>query len=105
MSNSNFSVGELHGWHGVLLGLLASAAFLISGLQDLRVLRFSLGAVFCFFLALLSAGGVVWLGIGAGIFGAALLGGTIFCLEVWLIRRSWRKDDSMDPSERSRDRL
>jgi membrane associated rhomboid family serine protease len=89
----DYSVGVLHGWHGVLLGLLASLVFLVSGRQDLR-LRFGIGSAFWFLLAVLSSGGVIWLGIGARIWGGALLGVMFFCLEVWLIRRWWRQEQA-----------
>jgi membrane associated rhomboid family serine protease len=90
MIRHEFSVGVLHGWRGVLFGLLGAMVFLVSGRQDSR-LRFGIGSAFWFFLALLTTGGVVWLGVGAGIWGAALLGMAFFCLEVWLIQRWWRR--------------
>jgi len=34
MTRQEFSVGVLHGWHGIVLGLLGSIVFLISGWQD-----------------------------------------------------------------------
>jgi hypothetical protein len=52
MANHEFSVGALHGWHGVLLGLLGSALFLIDGRQDWG--RFNAGAAFWFFFSLYS---------------------------------------------------
>jgi hypothetical protein len=96
-ANNEFSVGALHGWHGVLLGLLASGVFMICGRQDLGAPRFEINAAFWFSLALLSAGGVIWLGVGAGILGAVLLGIAFLCSEVWLIRHWWRRG-SAQPS-------
>jgi hypothetical protein len=88
LTGNEFTVGQLHGWNGILLGLSASAVFLFSGWQDQRR-RFGLGSVFWFFLALLCTGGVIWLGFGARIFWGMSLGLVVFGLEVWLIRR-WR---------------
>lgn len=90
VSSSQFSVGVLHGWQGVLLGLAGSVVLLISGRQDLGH-RSTLGAVFWFFLALLFAGGVVGLGLGAGIWGGVALGVIVLCLEIWFIQRWWRR--------------
>ena len=86
---NGFALGVLHGWHGVLLGLGGSIVFLVSGRQDLGP-GVGTGSAFWFFLALLSAGGVIWLGVGAQIWGGALLGTACFCFEVWLIQR-WRR--------------
>jgi Flp pilus assembly protein TadB len=88
----------LHGWHGILLGLLGSVVFLISGRQDVGPGIGMSSSAFWFFLALLSTLGVIWLGIGARIWTGALLGLTFFCLEFWLIRR-WRRQ-SHDPPRR-----
>src|SRR5579863_845156 len=97
-----FSVGALEGWHGVLLGLFGSAVLLLSGRQDLNKARrqkletpFGLLAFFWFSLALFSAGAVVWLGVGARMWGGALLGPTLFCLEVWVLRHWWGKARSI----------
>ncbi len=89
----DFSVGALHGWSGVLTGIFGSLLSLLSGWQDLRR-RFSLGSVFWFFIALLFAGGVIWLGIGARIWMGALMGAAVFCSEAWLIQRWWRRGHS-----------
>ena len=86
----DFSVGVLHGWHGVLYGLIASFLFMVCGRQDLRS-RATLAPIFWFSLALTSTAGVVWLGFGARIFGGALLGAVVLCSEVWLIRRWWQR--------------
>jgi hypothetical protein len=90
MAPGEFSVGVLHGWRGVLLGLVGSLVFLVSGWQDVRR-KFGLGSAFWFLLTLISTGGVIWFGIGARIWGGMLLGITVFCLEVWLILRWSRK--------------
>lgn len=90
IASRNFSVGELHGWHGVLLGLVGSTVFLIGGWQDLKPPA-SIGAAFWFFLALLFTGGAIGLGIGARIWVGALLGVASLCLEVRLIHRWWRR--------------
>ena len=90
MASREFSVGVLHGWRGVLLGLLGSGVFMVSGWQDSRP-HFGIGCWLCFFIALYAACGVVWLGIGARIWGGALLGAAAFCLEVWLIWRWWHE--------------
>ena len=86
-----FSVGVLHGWRGVLLGLAASSVFLFAGWQDVGPGPDLTSSAFWFFLALTLTGGVIWLGIGAGIWGGALLGVAFFCLEIWLIRRWWQR--------------
>jgi hypothetical protein len=115
MITSGFSIGGLHGWRGIALGLAGSVVFLIAGRQDLgpglgivipkpqnpprwpsseQVFGPRLGVVsstFWFFLALISEGGVIWLGVGARIWGGALLGAAVFYAEVWLIRRWWRQ--------------
>jgi hypothetical protein len=80
----------LNGWNGVLLGLAASLVFLVSGWQDVRG-KVGLGSAFWFLLTLISTGGVIWLGVGSRIWGGMLLGITVFCLEIWLILRWWRK--------------
>ena len=85
-----FSVGVLHGWHGVLFGLLASVLFMVCGWQDVGPGLGMTSSAFWFLLALISTGSVIWLGIGAWIWGGALLGVAFFCLELWLIRRWWR---------------
>lgn len=87
------SASTLHGWSGILLGVLGSVVFSASGRQDLE-LQADAGAVFWFFLAFLSAGVVIWLGFGARIWGGALLGVAVFCSEAWLIRGWWRKSHS-----------
>jgi hypothetical protein len=92
MAPGEFSVGVLHGWHGVLFGLAGSLVFLVSGWQDVKR-KFGLGSTFWFLLTLISTGGVIWLGIGARLWSGMLLGITVFCLEVWLILRWWRKAD------------
>lgn len=89
-----FSVGVLRGWHGIVLGLVAAAIFLVSGREELSPPP-SWGAAFSFFLALFSTGGVIYLGIGAQIWSGAVLGAASFGLEVWLIWRWWRKAYSM----------
>ena len=86
-----FSVGVLHGWRGVLLGLLGSVVFLIGGWQDVGPGLGTTISAFWFLLALISTGGVIWLGIGARIWGGALLGTLLFVLEVWLIQHWWRR--------------
>src|SRR5579864_6736286 len=98
MTRQEFSVGVLHGWHGIVLGLLGSIVFLISGWQDVGPVIGMISSAFWFFLALLSTLGVIWLGIGARIWAGALLGLTFFCLESWLISR-WRRQ-SHDPPKR-----
>lgn len=119
MTILEFSLGVLHGWHGVLFGLLGSVVLLIAGRQDLgsgigivipkrenpppwpsseQVVgpRFGvLSSAFWFLLALASTGSVIWLGIVARIWGGALLGAAFFCLEVWLIWRWWRQCRSL----------
>ena len=90
IGNRDFSVGVLQGWHGVLLGLLASAVFLVGGRQDVGPGLGMASSAFWFALALASAIGVVWLGIGAGIWAGALLGLGALCSEVCLIQRWWR---------------
>ena len=97
---SEYSVGVLHGWHGVLLGLLGSVVFLVSGWQDVGPGVGMASSAFWLLLALVSAGGVIWLGIGARIWGGALLGVMFFCLEVWLIRRWWRQEHAKRQSPR-----
>ncbi len=114
MISRDFSVGELRGWYGVLLGLLTSVVLLVAGRQDLgpglgitipkqknerwpssqQVVGPGLGvasSAFWFLPALILSGGVIWLGIGARIWGGAVLGATFFCLEVWLITCWWRQ--------------
>lgn len=96
MAANEFSIGGLHGWDAVLLGLTASALFLLGGWQDLRS-RSNIGSASCafwFLLALASAGCVIWLGVGDRIWGAALLGVALFGFEAWLIQRSWRRRHS-----------
>lgn len=95
MTGHGFSVGVLHGWHGVLLGLLASVVFLIGGRQDVGRGIGMLSSAFWFLLALASTGGVIWLGVGGRIWGAILLGVAAFCSEAWLIRRWWRQGHSI----------
>jgi hypothetical protein len=90
MIAESFSVGVLHGWRGVLLGLAASFVFLFAGRQDVGPGLGMTSSAFWFLLSLTSAGSVIWLGIGASIWGGALLGTAFFCLELWLIRRWWR---------------
>ena len=85
-----FSLGVLHGWRGVALGLLASVVFLISGRQDVSPGVGMTSSAFWFLLALASACCVAWLGVGSRIWTAALLGAAFFCLEIWLIRH-WLK--------------
>jgi hypothetical protein len=86
-----FSVGALRGWHGVLLGLGTSLVLLVAGWQDVGK-KFGMGSsAFWFVPSLIFSGGVIWLGIGAEIWGGMLLGITVFCSEVWLILRWWRK--------------
>lgn len=89
--NGELSVGVLHGWHGVFLGLLASAVFMVAGRQDVGPGLGVTSSAFWFILALASSISVVWLGVGAGIWGAALLGVTCFCSEIWLIRAWWKR--------------
>lgn len=86
-----------------MLGLVGSAVLLLSGRQDLNRARrerldvpFGLGAAFWFSLALLFAGAVAWMGVGAEIWGGAFLGVTLLCLEIWLIYRWWRYDSSRE---------
>jgi hypothetical protein len=90
MTPESFSVGVLHGLHGVLLGLLGSVVFLVCGWQDVGPGLGKISSAFWFLLALATTGGVIWLGIGAKIWGGALFGVAFFCLELWLIRRWWR---------------
>lgn len=67
MAPREFSVGALHGWHGVLLGLAASLVSLVAGWQDVGRGRFGMGSsAFYFLVALIFSGGVIGLGIGAG---------------------------------------
>ena len=65
MVADEFSIGGLHGWYGILLGLLASSVFLLSAWQDLRRKSDvgSLSSALWFFLALLFAIGVILLGL------------------------------------------
>lgn len=91
MSASSFSIGGLHGWQGVLLGTLASVVFLVSGWQDVAPGIGMLSSGFWFFLALLFAGGVAWLGGVDRIRGGPFFGLALFCAEAWLISRWWRK--------------
>jgi hypothetical protein len=95
MVGGQFSVGALHRSLAgcVLLGLAGSVVFMISGRQDLGH-RFKLGSVFWFFLALLFTGGVIRLGVGAKIWGGAVLGVILLCLEIWFIQRWWRQGHS-----------
>jgi hypothetical protein len=90
MATPEFAIGGLHGWRGALLGLAASGVFMVCGWQDLRPLRFGLSCVFWFLLAVVSGGGVVWLGVVEGNWGEALLGVAALCLDVWLINHWWR---------------
>jgi hypothetical protein len=94
MTGHEFSLGVLHGWHGVLLGLLASAVFLISGRQDVGHGIGMLSSAFWFLLALASTGCVIWLGVGARMWAGILLGVLALCSEAWLIRRWWRQGHS-----------
>lgn len=91
MTGNEFSVGVLHGWSGVLLGLLGSLVLLVAGRQDVGPGIGMTSSAFWFLLALASTGCVIWLGIGARIWGGALLGIAVFCLEAWLIQRWWRQ--------------
>jgi hypothetical protein len=91
MALQEFSVGVLHGWRGVMLGLLGSVVFLISGWQDVGPGVGMVSSAFWFLLALVSTTCVIWLGVGARIWGGASLGVAFFCLEVWLVRRWWRR--------------
>lgn len=84
-----FSVGQLHGWRGILQGLGVSSLCLFAGWQDVGPGRGMINCAFWFFLALTFTGGVIWLGIGARIWGGALLAVAFFCVEIWLIRRWW----------------
>lgn len=86
-----FSVGALHGWHGVLLGLATSLVLLLAGWQDVGKKFGMASSAFWFVVGLIFSGGVIWLGIGARIWGGMLLGIAVFCLEVWLILRWWRR--------------
>ena len=86
LASREFSLGMLHGWRGILLGLVASAVFVVCGWQDSRP-RFGFACCFWFLLALYSAGAVIWLGVGGRIWEGALAGTAVFCSEVWLI---WR---------------
>jgi hypothetical protein len=94
MAASQFSLGVLHGWHGIALGLLAAVIFMISGWQDMDP-NISGGSTLWFILALTITVDVIWLGVGAKIWAGALLGATFFCLEVWLIWRWWRQGQSL----------
>lgn len=90
MASHKFSVGELHGWSGVLLGLLGSVVFQVGGWQDVGPGLGRASSAFWFLLAIASTGCVIWLAIGSKIWGGALLGVAFFCLEAWLIHRWWR---------------
>lgn len=63
---------------------------MLSALQDLRM-KANFGAVIWFLVALVFTGAVIWLGIGARIWGGAFLGAASFCLEIWLMQYWWRK--------------
>lgn len=89
MATLEFSIGGEHGWRGILLGLAGCAVFMLSGWQDLKP-KFGVGSGFWFFLALFSAGGIIWLGLSSKMWGGALLGSAVFCTEAWLIYRWWR---------------
>lgn len=95
MTGHEFSLGVLHGWRGVLLGLSASLVFLIGGRQDVEPGIGMISSAFWFLLALASVGSVIVLGIGARIWGGVLLGTTALCLEAWLIQRWWRRGRSL----------
>lgn len=86
-----FSVDVLHGWHGILFGLATSLVFLECGRQDVGPGLGMTSSAFWFLLALAFAGGVISLGAEARIWGGVLLGVAFLCLEVWLIRRWWRR--------------
>ena len=90
VANHEFSVGALHGWKGVFLGLGASTVFALNGVQDFSY-RFVFPSAVSFFLAVASAGAVIWLGVGAGMLGAVLLGVLFLCSEFWLMRYWWRR--------------
>ena len=87
MTIHQFSLGGLQGWQGVFLGLAAALVFLEGGRQDVGSGLGMTSSAFWFLLALTSTGAVVWLGVEDKIWVGAFLGLTIFCLEVWLIRR------------------
>jgi hypothetical protein len=89
MAANGFSVGGLHGWYGVMLGLLGSALFMISGRQDVGPGVGMTSSAFWFLLALALTAGVTWLAFGARMWGEALTGVAFLCLEVWLIHRWW----------------
>jgi hypothetical protein len=91
MITESFSLGVLHGWRGVLLGLLGSVVFLVSGWQDVGPGLGKTSSAFWFLLALATTCCVIWLGIGARIWGGALLGVAFFCLELWLVWRWWQR--------------
>jgi hypothetical protein len=86
-----FSISGLHGWHGIVLGIVAWLAFLVCGRQDVGPGLGLSSSAFWFLLALASAVCVVWLGIGDGVWGGVLLGAIALCLEAWLVRRWWRR--------------
>jgi membrane protein implicated in regulation of membrane protease activity len=90
MTDSQFHVGVLRGWPGILIGLLGSGLWLISGRQSLKH-ESLLGTVFSFLMAFIFIGGAIVLGIGAEIWGGALLGIAFFCLEIWLIWRWYER--------------
>lgn len=90
MVGHGFSIGGMHGWQGILLGLAGSAVFLFCGRQDLRP-RIGLASAFWFFLAVLSAAGATWLSLTSSIWGGTLFGLAVLSCEALLIRRWWRQ--------------
>jgi hypothetical protein len=80
MIPESFSVGVLHGWHGVLLGLLGSVVFQVCGWQDVGPGLGKIASAFWFLLALATTGCVIWLGIGAWILGRSVARRGVFLL-------------------------
>jgi hypothetical protein len=85
--DGGFSISGQHGWHGIGLGVLGNAVFLISGWQDYHRDRSWLPSGFWFFLAGIAMVGVIWLAFQEGIWGGVAFGVGVLFLEIWFIRR------------------
>lgn len=99
MAVYDFSIGGLHGWRGVLFGIVGSLVFLVAGRQDVGPGIGMTSSAFWFLLALASAAGVIWLGVLERVWAGTLLGMAFFFLEVWLVWRWWRPRGKSGPEK------